>query len=82
MPTIRGDHTQAGTGKVITYEVDYLRKADTAVWDAKVLLLGGRWFHLKGGTISGVGEGSVAPAVIQHLNAELNSLDMEKLNQG
>ncbi|MEO8391075.1 MAG: hypothetical protein ABI893_04900 [Polaromonas sp.] len=77
---IAGETTQARSGKVISYRVEYERDGTTGRWTGQVLLRHGKWFDLKGGNLIDVGHGSIAPAVIQAFHGELESLDFEQLN--
>lgn len=82
MLKIGGETTQIGTGKIVTYQVEYGRTDQALVWNGRVLLLGGKWHQLDGGQILGVSDGQEAPTVIQHLAAAIELLDFAKLNTG
>ncbi|MGJ7533900.1 MULTISPECIES: hypothetical protein [unclassified Variovorax] len=80
---IGGDHTQAGTGRIVTYQVEYGMEdgAYTGSWGGEVLLLGGKRFQLVGGVLTNVTRDTIGQAVTLALNAEIDSLDLVALNK-
>lgn len=79
MKVITGDAVQAGTGKVVSYVVDYGFRGSTASWGAEIRLPNGKYFRLQGGAIANVTDPLIGEAVTLALNAEIDSLDLDAL---
>ncbi|MDM0002727.1 hypothetical protein QTI24_29295 [Variovorax sp. J22P240] len=75
------ERTQAGTGKPISYLVEYVLDGSTAGWGGEVLLLSGKRHQLAGGVLNNVSGDTVGQAVDLALDAEIDLLDIEELNK-
>lgn len=80
MLKIGGDHVQAGTGRIVNYTVEYGVDGTVGSWSGNVLLLGGSRHQLAGGVIANVSRQTIGQAVVLALNAEIDGLDLGKLN--
>lgn len=82
MLKISGECTQIRSGKIVHYTVEYeLPDGETTgSWSGEVLLRKAKRHQLAGGVLTNVKRDTIAPAVIQALHAELETLDFEALN--
>lgn len=82
MLKISGECAQIRSGKIVTYTVEYqlAEGATTGNWGGEVVLRGGKRHKLDGGVLTNVRRDTIAPAVIQGLHAEIESLDFDALN--
>ncbi|OAK61698.1 hypothetical protein A3K87_20645 [Variovorax paradoxus] len=81
MLKIGGDHTQAGTGKVVQYTVEYDLDGNTGHWRGSILLRGGKRHMLAGGVLANVTRDTIGHAVMAARDVEIDGLDLEALNQ-
>lgn len=79
---IGGEHTQAGTGKVVAYRVDLEHGDDSTTYAARVLLLGGKWHELVGGVVNGPQRIQRMQQLTQAVLGQIDGLDFEALNKG
>ena len=81
MLKIGGDRTQAGTGRVVQYTVEYALDGNTGHWRGNILLLGGKRHMLAGGVLANVTHDTIGQAVMAARDAEIDGLDLEALNR-
>ena len=82
MSRIGGDHTQAISGKLVSYAVEYAfsEGKSTGNWWGEVVLLGGKRHKLVGGRLTNLTKRTMPQAVISALTAEIDLLDLDKLD--
>jgi len=81
MLKIGGDHTQAGTGRIVHYTVEYDLDGNTGHWRGSILLRGGKRHLLAGGVLANVTRDTIGLAVMAARDAEIDGLDLEALNR-
>lgn len=82
MPRISGERTQAGTGKIVSYLVEYqINEGTTGSWGGNILLREGKRHTLAGGVLANVTTQTIGAAVNLALNAEIDSLNIDSLNR-
>lgn len=79
---VAGDHTQAGTGKMVSYKVDLDHGAESTNYAARVLLQGARWHELEAGTVTGPDRNARTQQVSLAVSAQIDQLDFDALNKG
>jgi hypothetical protein len=78
---IRGERTQASTGKLVTYEVEFDRVESDVPWKLRILVTGARWIDLAQGTCYGIPKDvNVAPMLNKEVEPHLEAVDWNRLD--
>ena len=78
---IRSERRQASSGKRVPFKVTINRDGSTATRDGEILLREGLWHRLRGGVVFEVDSSNVSDTVIEAFDRELETLDLQALNE-
>jgi hypothetical protein len=78
---IRSERRQSTSGKRVPFKVTINRDGSTAMWDGEILLREGLWHRLRGGVVLKVEADTVSDSVIEAFDRELETLDLNALNE-
>ena len=81
MPEVVDQLKHAGTGETLTCRFQYQFGAVTE-WSGQVRLAQDNWHHMRGGTITGLTQGTVVPAVREAVQDEWDTTDLSALLKG
>lgn len=83
MLKVSGECTQLKSGKIVNYVFEYYlsESRGTGDWSGEVLLRGGKRHKLAGGVLANVAADTIAPAALKAMQAELETLDFDALNE-
>lgn len=80
MSTLRGEHMQPSTHKVVNFKVEIAHGPTETVYKVWVLLLGAKWHEIEGGTVLGATTPQTTPVITARVIDQLDQLDIAKLN--
>ncbi|MDM0002552.1 hypothetical protein QTI24_28390 [Variovorax sp. J22P240] len=81
MSRICGQAKQAGTGKLVNYEVEIEHGEGRAHYRARVLLVGGSWHEIDAALVSGPTQSDRTRRMLQRLLVQIDGLDIDRLHE-
>lgn len=78
---VDGERLQVSSGRQVPFKLTMNRDGSMATWDGEILLREGLWHRLRGGVVFKVEAATVADAVNTAFERELETLNLEELNE-